>query len=156
MIKRKYSKGQTSLLVVVKGFIRLGYTTEFARTRGKERGYVCFQKYIPNIQICFEYLEYYSKYHSKYHFSNFLDQAQNTDINRYLPDNCLTKVDRSALAHGLEERPPFLDHEFVELINSLPISMKYNLFNTKIVLRNLLKEKFNYDTKKIKIGKFTE
>ena len=48
MIKRKYSKGQTSLLVVVKGFIRLGYTTEFARTRGKERGYVCFQKYIPN------------------------------------------------------------------------------------------------------------
>ena len=42
--------------------------------------------------------------------------------------------------------------EFVELINSLPVSMKYNLSSTKIYLRKLLKEKFNYNTKQIKIG----
>ena len=64
----------------------------------------------------------------------------------------IQRHDFIGMHYGLEVRPPFLDHEFVELINSLPINMKYNLYNTKIFLRNLLKEKFNYNTKKNKIG----
>ena len=45
---RKYYKGKTTLLDVAQGFIRLGYTTEFSKTRGKERGYAYFQDFIPN------------------------------------------------------------------------------------------------------------
>jgi len=44
---RKFKKGQSSLFDVAKGIIRLGYTTEFSRISGKERGYVYFQDFIP-------------------------------------------------------------------------------------------------------------
>lgn len=45
---RKFKKGQTSIFDVAKGIIRLGYTTEFSRISGKERGYVYFQDFIPD------------------------------------------------------------------------------------------------------------
>jgi len=43
----KFRKGKTSAAGVLKGVVRLGYTTEFARTAGRERGYVYFQDFIP-------------------------------------------------------------------------------------------------------------
>ncbi|MFZ4455594.1 MAG: ATP-grasp domain-containing protein [Bacteroidales bacterium] len=45
---KKYRKGKTTLFDVIKGFIRLGYTTKFARIAGREKGYVYFQDFIPN------------------------------------------------------------------------------------------------------------
>lgn len=48
------------------------------------------------------------------------------DVLRYLPLDILTKVDRMTMAHGLEARPPLLDHEFVEFAASLPIHLKYS------------------------------
>lgn len=44
----KYKKGNTGLWDVAKGVLRLGRTTEFARTVGNERGYIYFQDFIPN------------------------------------------------------------------------------------------------------------
>jgi asparagine synthase (glutamine-hydrolysing) len=46
------------------------------------------------------------------------------DTAQYLPDDILVKVDRCAMAHGLETRVPFLDYEFVEFVYSLPIAMR--------------------------------
>ena len=46
--------------------------------------------------------------------------------------------------YGLEVRPPYLDHELVELSNNLPINLKFSLDKSKIILNKLLKEKFNY------------
>jgi len=43
----KFRKGKTSAADVFKGVLRLGYTTKFARTAGRERGYVYFQDFIP-------------------------------------------------------------------------------------------------------------
>ena len=43
----KYRDGKTTLYNVAKGVLRLGYTTEFSKTAGKERGYVYFQDFIP-------------------------------------------------------------------------------------------------------------
>ena len=45
---RKYRIGKTTLFNVLKGFMRIFYTTDFARIIGNEKGYVYFQDYIPN------------------------------------------------------------------------------------------------------------
>lgn len=44
---RLYRIGKTNLLNVLKGVIRLGYTTKFDRVAGNEKGYVYFQDFIP-------------------------------------------------------------------------------------------------------------
>lgn len=45
----KYKKGKTNLWNVGKGLVRLVHTTEFAKTAGRERGYIYFQDFIPNM-----------------------------------------------------------------------------------------------------------
>ena len=45
---RKYRLGKTTLWDVMKGVIRLAYTTEFSRVAGREKGYVYFQNFISN------------------------------------------------------------------------------------------------------------
>ena len=60
--------------------------------------------------------------------------------------------DSIGMNYGLEVRPPFLDHEFVDLINSLPTHMKYNESNNKILLRELLEKRLKYKISKVKIG----
>jgi len=45
---RLYRKGKTDLKNVMKGVARLGYTTEFAKVIGNEKGYIYFQDFIPD------------------------------------------------------------------------------------------------------------
>ncbi len=44
---RKYRIGKTTSWEVIKGIIRLVYTTEYAKVTGREVGYVYFQEFIP-------------------------------------------------------------------------------------------------------------
>ena len=44
---RKYRLGKTTVWDVMKGFIRLIYTTDYARVTGREVGYCYFQDFIP-------------------------------------------------------------------------------------------------------------
>ena len=46
--------------------------------------------------------------------------VQYRDLNRYLPLDILTKVDRMTMAHSIEARPPLLDHKFVEFAATIP------------------------------------
>jgi asparagine synthase (glutamine-hydrolysing) len=47
-----------------------------------------------------------------------------TDMRLVLPNDMLAKVDMMSMAHGLEVRPPFVDHELVNFVFTLPSSFK--------------------------------
>jgi asparagine synthase (glutamine-hydrolysing) len=47
------------------------------------------------------------------------------DLTTYLPCDLMTKVDIASMAHGLECRPPFLDHRVVELAARMPLARKF-------------------------------
>ncbi|MBF0495595.1 MAG: hypothetical protein HQK58_03310 [Deltaproteobacteria bacterium] len=55
---------------------------------------------------------------------NFLDSCLDVDLNLYLPETLMTKVDIASMAHALEVRSPFLDHEFAEFAARIPSDLK--------------------------------
>jgi asparagine synthase (glutamine-hydrolysing) len=60
------------------------------------------------------------------------------DTMTYLPDDILCKVDRAAMANGLETRTPFLNHHVLEMACQMPIEMKIRGDTGKWALRNVL------------------
>ena len=56
-----------------------------------------------------------------------------------LPNWILTIDDRCSMAHGVEARVPYLDHELVEYVARLPVSLKLRGFTTKFILRQAAK-----------------
>ena len=64
------------------------------------------------------------------------------DVNTYLVDDILTKVDRATMAFSLEARPPLLEHKLAELIFTLPNDVIYRdrvlKYTFKKVLAGLL------------------
>ena len=59
------------------------------------------------------------------------------DAQLALPDLMLHYFDRASMAHSLEVRVPFLDHELVELAATIPTAHKVRLRGSKVVLRHL-------------------
>jgi asparagine synthase (glutamine-hydrolysing) len=57
------------------------------------------------------------------------------DTNVLLPDDFLVKVDRASMAHGLEVRPPLVDHELMELAARIPSKWKVHNGETKWILK---------------------
>ena len=71
--------------------------------------------------------------------STFLpQQMMRWDMQSYLPDDILVKVDRAAMASSLETRVPFLDHRIVEFALATPLHFKIRAGRSKWLLRELL------------------
>jgi asparagine synthase (glutamine-hydrolysing) len=72
--------------------------------------------------------------------TNRIDRTVYTDIHHYLPGALLPKVDRTTMAHSLEARSPFLDHEVMEIAARLPTRWKVKGQRTKWILRDLFSD----------------
>lgn len=66
---------------------------------------------------------------------DLLEQLLYVDINSYLPEDLLVKMDIATMANSLEARAPFLDHKFMELAAGIPSHLKLKGSMTKFILK---------------------
>ncbi len=69
--------------------------------------------------------------------SSVLDRAVAIDLQSYLPDDILVKLDRMAMAASLEGRSPFLQPDLVQFALSLPDSFRVRSGRGKHLLREV-------------------
>ena len=69
---------------------------------------------------------------------HWLSSLQALDLDRYLPLDILTKVDRMSMAHGLEARVPLLDHRLVEFAATIPAPLALKGGVTKSLFKRAL------------------
>jgi asparagine synthase (glutamine-hydrolysing) len=72
------------------------------------------------------------------HARSFADHMSCSDLRHYLPDDILTKVDRTTMAVGLEGREPLLDHRLVEMALRLPLDLRRGPLGPKHLVRRIL------------------
>jgi len=69
------------------------------------------------------------------HTADRLEKLLYVDIMSYLPEDLLVKMDIATMAHSVEARVPFLDHQFMELVASIPSRLKLKGSGTKFILK---------------------
>jgi asparagine synthase (glutamine-hydrolysing) len=71
--------------------------------------------------------------------STTIERLLDLNLRTYLLDDLLPKVDRMAMAHALEVRSPFLDHELVEFALALPPGASRHGLSLKRVLKHAMR-----------------
>jgi asparagine synthase (glutamine-hydrolysing) len=66
---------------------------------------------------------------------DLIDKLLYIDINSYLPEDLLVKMDIATMANSLEARVPFLDHKFMELVAGIPSQLKLKGSMSKFILK---------------------
>lgn len=66
-----------------------------------------------------------------------VDKVLCLDFKTYLPDQLLTKMDVSTMAHSVEARSPLLSKELIEYAAAIPTAMRLRGFSTKYLLKKL-------------------
>ena len=64
-------------------------------------------------------------------------QMMRFDVETYLPEDILTKVDRMSMAHSIEARVPLLDNAVIDFASSLPAELKIRQGRRKHVLKEV-------------------
>ncbi len=73
---------------------------------------------------------------------NFVEAIIKMDVEYLtLADHFLTKTDRASMGAALEIRSPYLDYRFAELSSEIPAKWKVSPFKTKILMREIIKER---------------
>ena len=67
-------------------------------------------------------------------------RALAADVETYLPDDLLVKVDIATMSHGLEGRSPFLDHRLMEFCAGLPSDLSFEGRTTKYLLKRAARD----------------
>jgi asparagine synthase (glutamine-hydrolysing) len=69
-----------------------------------------------------------------------IERTIDVDVQTYLADDLLVKMDIATMAHSLEARSPFCDHELMELAAALPMARKVTGSRTKALLKRAVAE----------------
>jgi|APSaa5957512535_1039671.scaffolds.fasta_scaffold35694_2 asparagine synthase (glutamine-hydrolysing) len=86
-----------------------------------------------------------TKYLQKNSEDDLLRKLLNLDINTYLADDILYKVDIASMGNSLEVRVPLLDHKLVEFAASIPSKYKLKDRNGKMFFKKLLEKRLPHD-----------
>jgi asparagine synthase (glutamine-hydrolysing) len=70
--------------------------------------------------------------------NDFITNLQNLDIQTYMVDSVLTKVDRASMLNSLEVRVPLLDHKFAELSFRIPSHLKLRIKEQKFIFKKAM------------------
>jgi asparagine synthase (glutamine-hydrolysing) len=74
------------------------------------------------------------------HFSgdgSGLNAVLRADVQEWLPDDLLMKVDKMTMMASLEARVPFLDYRIVEMVSGFPSAWKYRNGRSKVLLKSV-------------------
>jgi len=77
----------------------------------------------------------YSPYLADKSDLHLIERFMIAEKSTWLIDFHLNLADKMAMAHGVENRVPFLDKEVIEFAERLPLSQKVSLFDRKILLK---------------------
>jgi asparagine synthase (glutamine-hydrolysing) len=72
---------------------------------------------------------------SDFHKWHPFTQLQYYELTMRLPNYITHQLDHTTMAHSLEARVPFLDHEFIEFCAKIPPALKMKSFQEKYILR---------------------
>ncbi|MCK4499053.1 asparagine synthase (glutamine-hydrolyzing) [Candidatus Babeliales bacterium] len=101
------------------------------------------QQLLPGISFDFDSFEAISPHYKK--IAQLVPDASlglrmtYLELKQRLPELLLMRVDKMAMANGLEARVPFLDHEFIEFVLQIPDKFKVNCGLTKNLLKKAAK-----------------
>ncbi len=83
-----------------------------------------------------------------------VDCAMAIDLQDYLPDDCLAKVDRASMAHGLEVRSPMLAARVVEVARRMPVDLRWSRRRGRVPRgKRVLREAFARDLPPAVLGR---
>jgi asparagine synthase (glutamine-hydrolysing) len=72
--------------------------------------------------------------------ASVIDKMLEVDVATYLAGDLIPKIDIATMAHALEARSPFLDHELMQLAASIPANLKVRGSEKKWILREALRD----------------
>jgi len=129
-----YGKGLTYYLSKDKNYIG----AYFCLWKDYERRKV----FLPAIRdkLGIEYSEKIKENMLKSMSGDFISKMQKLDMQTYMVDDILTKVDRASMMNSLEARVPLLDHKLAELSFKIPSNLKMDGINKKFILKETFKK----------------
>ncbi len=69
---------------------------------------------------------------------DYASTLQYVDVRCYLPEDILTKVDKTSMLVSLETRVPLLDHVLMEFVATMPTALKFNEGAGKAILKRAM------------------
>jgi len=82
-----------------------------------------------------ETASYLQRLYDESNTNSVRDAVAYVDFQTQLPEEFLMMTDRFSMAHSLEARVPFLDHQFVEMVFSIPASIRTRANDLKYLLK---------------------
>lgn len=89
--------------------------------------------------------QYLARHNVKYQHPEILQKIPYMEHKLRLPEHLLMRVDKMTMAHSIEARVPFLDHELVEFCMKLPYSYKLNNSVGKFILKKIAEPFLDHD-----------